>query len=727
MKRTSSLALCLMILFSVVPFTAYAQKSEQKVVRVGWYESTYCYRDQFGERRGAAYEYQRRIAAHTGWTYEYVEDNWPNLLQMLIDGEIDLLSDVSYKPEREEQMLYPALAMGSESYYIFIDADNTEINPEDLQTLSGQRVGVNKGSYQMSLLQDWMEKNHISLEIVELTGDEADSMRMLSKGEMDAFVSLDSFAAQERLLPVTKIGSSDYYFTVNKNRPDLLTELNSAMSAIQDEDPYFNQRMFDENVRLVKTNAFLMPSLENWLADHGTIRVGYWENYLPFCAEDKQTGELTGALKDFLVRASNCLKNADVQFKAIPYPSTAAAIQAMKNGEIDCVFPLYLSTYNSETMDILMINSIMKTDMSALMREEGRPEITPGKKLTVAIDEGNINFETLIRDEIPDWTIKTCPTMEDCFRAAASGEADGVLACNYRMGDYEPFRTKYKLVALPTGETMNLSFAINADSPELYSILNKIANLSPSEDMEYALVAYMYANQKVPFLDFLGDNWRGVLLFVTAVFAAILFLLYQKLKAERRVNAQQRVIEEGLRRELRQKEELKSVTQIAYTDALTGVKSKHAYLEAEERLDQGIADHTVTEFAMVLFDLNNLKGINDNLGHEIGDRYIKEACSIICKRFQHSPVYRIGGDEFVAVLEGSDYDNRRALLAAFEKQMDAHLAQGKIAVASGCATFDPSVDRSAHSVLEQADSKMYQRKKRMKESCDPIGAGEIRG
>lgn len=296
----------------------------------------------------------------------------------------------------------------------------------------------------------------------------------------------------------------------------------------------------------------------------------------------------------------------------------------------------------------------------------------------------------------------------------ASGEADGVLACNYRMGDYEPFRTKYKLVALPTGETMNLSFAINADNPELYSILNKIANLSPSEDMEYALVAYMYANQKVSLLDFLEDNWMGVLLFITAVFAAILFLLYQKLNAERRVNAQQRVIEAGLRRELRQKEQLKSVTQIAYTDALTGVKSKHAYLEAEERLDQGIADHSVTEFAIVLFDLNNLKGINDNLGHEIGDRYIKEACRIICDRFKHSPVYRIGGDEFVAVLEGGDYDNRGALLAAFEKQMDANLAQGKIAVASGCASFDPSADKRAHAVLERADSKMYQRKKRMK-------------
>ena len=96
----------------------------------------------------------------------------------------------------------------------------------------------------------------------------------LAQGELDALVSMDSFGAQERVIPVTKIGSSDYYIVVNKNRPDLLTELNNAMSAIQDEDPYFNQRMFDENVRLVKTNAFLMPSLENRLANHRTIRVG---------------------------------------------------------------------------------------------------------------------------------------------------------------------------------------------------------------------------------------------------------------------------------------------------------------------------------------------------------------------------------------------------------------------------------------------------------------------
>ena len=546
MKRALALAICLlMTLCMVLPLTAHAQEPEQKVVRVGWYESTYCYRDQYGQRRGIAYEYQRRIAAHTGWTYEYVEDSWPNLLQMLIDGKLDLLSDVSYKEERAALMLYPALAMGAESYYLYMDADNTEINPENLRSMNGKRVGVNKGSFQEGLLRDWIAKNGVSLEIVELTDNEAYTMDMLAQGRIDALVSMDSFGSQERVVPVTQIGASDYYFAVNKARPDLLAELNAALTAIQDEDPYFNQRMFDQYVNLTRTNAFLTPRLESWLESHGAVRVGYWEDYLPFCATDRQTGELTGALKDWLAHASGCLKNAKVSFEAVPYPSTDAALAAMKRGEIDCVFPINLSAHSGETMGVLTTDPVMKTGMSLLARPEGRAEITRGKELTVAVDAGNTNYTTLIRDDIPEWTILSCPGLEACFRAVADNEADGVLACNYRMANYEPLREKYRLVAIPIGETMGFSVAVNEDSRELYSILNKISNLSSGENMEYALGAYMYANQKQTFFDFLKDNWVGAIAALFALLFAVFFLLYRNQKAERRASEQQALLEEA--------------------------------------------------------------------------------------------------------------------------------------------------------------------------------------
>ena len=133
-------------------------------------------------------------------------------------------------------------------------------------------------------------------------------------------------------------------------------------------------------------------------------------------------------------------------------------------------------------------------------------------------------------------------------------------------------------------------------------------------------------------------------------------------------------------------------------------------------MDRLISKKTVHDFAVVVFDLNNLKEINDSKGHVTGDQYIKETCLIICNQFKHSPIYRIGGDEFVAVLEGQDFENREELLDDFNKKMDSNMKNGDISIASGCACFDPSIDGNSHSVLERADEKMYQRKKQMKES-----------
>ena len=95
--------------------------------------------DQFGRRSGYACDYQQKIAAYTGWNYEYAEGSWPELLQMLqmlIDGEIDLMSDVSYTDERAESMLFSSLRMGAEEYYIFISPDNEDINRDVVSTFT---------------------------------------------------------------------------------------------------------------------------------------------------------------------------------------------------------------------------------------------------------------------------------------------------------------------------------------------------------------------------------------------------------------------------------------------------------------------------------------------------------------------------------------------------------------------------------------------------------------
>lgn len=176
-----------------------------------------------------------------------------------------------------------------------------------------------------------------------------------------------------------------------------------------------------------------------------------------------------------------------------------------------------------------------------------------------------------------------------------------------------------------------------------------------------------------------------------------------------------RALEEALNRAATQQRELGATREMAYSDPLTHVKNKRAHKEAEERMDQRIASGSVAQFAVAVFDLNNLKVVNDTLGHEAGDNSIVSACKIICSSFKHSPVFRIGGDEFVAILEGEDYADRHELISVFNNRMDANTRHNEdVVVSSGFADFDMNRDHAYGEVFQRADNAMYLRKRMLK-------------
>ncbi|MEE6208518.1 MAG: GGDEF domain-containing protein, partial [Alphaproteobacteria bacterium] len=156
--------------------------------------------------------------------------------------------------------------------------------------------------------------------------------------------------------------------------------------------------------------------------------------------------------------------------------------------------------------------------------------------------------------------------------------------------------------------------------------------------------------------------------------------------------------------------EIGTAKQMAYRDPLTGVKSKLAYLERLGDLEGRVEAGSLSKYGVVVFDVNGLKKINDTLGHDEGDEYIRSACRLICEQFKHSPVFRIGGDEFVAILEGEDYENREDLLKSFETAVEEYRANGKVVVSSGMAVYQTETDDSYNDVFKRADKKMYERK-----------------
>ena len=156
---------------------------------------------------------------------------------------------------------------------------------------------------------------------------------------------------------------------------------------------------------------------------------------------------------------------------------------------------------------------------------------------------------------------------------------------------------------------------------------------------------------------------------------------------------------------------------MADIDALTGVKNKNVYVQWESRINNAIDNGEQEPFAVVVCDINDLKKVNDLYGHKEGDACIREACKRICTVFDHSPVFRVGGDEFIVILSGEDYFARNELMKQInEIPTDRSKIKVGETVSAGMAEYDRDKHRSLLNVSEEADKAMYARKQHLKET-----------
>lgn len=157
-----------------------------------------------------------------------------------------------------------------------------------------------------------------------------------------------------------------------------------------------------------------------------------------------------------------------------------------------------------------------------------------------------------------------------------------------------------------------------------------------------------------------------------------------------------------------------------YRDKLTGLRNTAAYMSKGAELDERGKTDDGLRYGVIIFDANFLKKVNDQYGHESGNELIRHASKVICKVFAHSPVYRIGGDEFAAILEGQDYERRERLLMRFDEEAAAECFEVEggnllnVSVARGLGVYEPGMDFAA--VAKLADAAMYEHKSVIKEA-----------
>ncbi len=646
-RRVIALLLCAVFFFIVfVPVSSRARES--KVVRVGWYEGSYCYTDKFGRRSGMAYEYQQKLSTCTGWTYEYVEGTWPELMQMLLDGDIDLLSDVSYTPERSERILYPSLPMGTEAYYFYINPHNEELFSNDFSAYEGKTFAVNKGSFQKGLLEDWEKSTGITVNIMEISEQTSDQViDMLTDGSVDVFVSMDTYGRNKECVPVYKLGASDYYFAVNKSRPDLLKELESALVTIQNEDPFYNQKLYQNNIWSVNNGIIFTREERDWLSEHNTIRVGYRDSYQPFCFQEN--GELSGALKDFFEYASTAIEGIDINYVPVAFKTTEEAIAALNNGEIDAVFPVNMSAYDSEIGDLFITVPVMKTEIYALVKTGEGKDIFLDNDTRVALLSGNVNFDNFVKDYYPDWEVMWRSPLDEVYGAVAAGEADCAMVNGYRINTTDRLRRRHSLSLLDTGEEMEFSFAVKRQDIILFSVLDKTVGLIEDPVVDTMLSKYTNTVTKISFYDYLIDNLVVVLIFTALILSIIFFLIYNKIQADNKA-----------------RDRLKLIT-ATERDPLTMLYTRNFFFEYASRMYKDKPD---IKMDAIVMNIEQFHVVNALYGWDFGDVVLKALGDEISKFLSESGgiACRSQSDRFDIYCNHTD--DHKAIFDRFQKRLD---------------------------------------------------------
>ena len=519
--------LCLILYITVLPLPVSAEEAKNRTVRVGWYEGTYNITGPNGERRGYSYEYQQAVAAHTGWKYEYVEGSWAELMSMLKNGEIDLLGGISYAKERSASMLFSELPMGEDKYYLYVDLSNTDISASNLPTLNGKRIGVMPDTLSARQFYEWEKSYGVNTQQADIISTD-DARQKLQNHEIDGFVLNESPQwERDNIFPALLVGSSYNYFAVSKKRPDLKVELDQAMQKIERENPFYTDDLYK---RYLSANSIetLTDEEQNWLEQHGAVRIGYLKNDVGVSFADTESGETVGIINDYVSLASGCLGEQAIEFQLTGFDSQEEELQALKDNRIDMIFHMNQNPYEAEQNDIILSNTVFEVNVAVLT---GVEKFDENEKNTVAVSRSNLLGKWYISFNYPFWKIKEYDSFDEVEKAVHSGEADCfVVKAGQSLKTLED--SKMRSVFLTKSSTS--CFAVTRENTTLMNILNKTIQTLP--DSRLSSQFYVYENEpgKITLTEYIKDNLLVVSIgFIGAVLVIVWIIVYLLIKARK--------------------------------------------------------------------------------------------------------------------------------------------------------------------------------------------------
>ena len=535
-KKRICLSILVLMMLLFVPVSAYASEiksdekttqgieEENKTVRVGYFPYANFQEGGYGEhKQGAGYEYLQKISYITGWKYEYVYGSFKECLDMLADGEIDILGSVSYTPERAESIDFSTYAEGTERYWIYTREDHTNLTNDDPKQMNGCRIGAADGSYQKELLEKWLDSNQIQAEVVVCKGYD-EMIEKMDADELDALV-VPALSINSDFIAIANIGASDCYFGVSKSRPDLLKELNSALEEINNTETDYSSKLYARYEGKAVINYVLNEEEKQWLDAHeNTIRVGYLKDNLPFCGEEN--GKLTGILGTVL---DTVREKYEITIKTVPCSTGEEMNEALQSGEIDIAGPILQDFYTQEQFQVVLTDEIF--DITPVVIYKGN-EYTDSLS-TIAATETSLYSKLMVSRLFPDAEIKLYDTQEECLEAVANGKVGATVIPSSKINLLNESPLTKSLSFAEMAKRQELGMFTTRENRRAATIINK-AIVQSSNILNGVVLAQNSVSEKKMTLQDVLAEYADFAIGISFVIIFVLLLLVYSLSVSRK-------------------------------------------------------------------------------------------------------------------------------------------------------------------------------------------------
>lgn len=500
-------------------FITRAGFSETKIIRTGYfnYDDHYFFGSSEEDAKGGyCHDYLIAVSNYLDWKYEYVYGDWATIFEMFKNGELDILTDVSYDEERATMFLFPEQAMGTEDYYLFIMPDNKSINPGNLDGLTGKKIGTNPDYIYTKYLEKWVKDNKIDCSIVYYTDEDAYHEDFKS-GKLDMIVEIDLNNTFD-WIPMYKIGSSDFYMAVSKNRPDLFEELNKALQTIYSENPFYNVELHSKHFSNINRLKLLNEQEQEWVLTHAALKVGCLKDFLPFCAMDSATGEAIGVLPVIMKRIFEEYGITDkVELQYIFYTTEDMGLFGLEANEIDVFFPANESNWDAEMYEWYQTPAVAYASEKLVYK--GIFDNNETNRIGIVNSTPDFYYA---RTNFPDSKILRFDSYDVAFKALLNGFVDSILANGYKTQYYLKSTSKSGLkVYDDLKKDVGYSLILLKDNETLFHMLNRGLRMLDSHYIDsnvnyYAAQVFRYT---------VDDFWKEHKHYVGLLAVFLIFLL----------------------------------------------------------------------------------------------------------------------------------------------------------------------------------------------------------